>query len=169
MPIVQGVPTVLEPPEGYVVDFDNPRRQGVPEAYYVSGFGMALSFLFIAQRLYVRCFLTGGLQIDDGECFPRVPCYSTAVGLLQFIYLLARFCGLSACVLRLGHWDRHADNRIVLLIFSYASTSNVFTKTALMTWSWCNGCQWLLWSPPIQLDAQLHPILLARTTCDGWC
>lgn len=71
MPLVQGVPTVLEPPKGYVVDFDNPRRQGVPEAYYVSGFGMALSLLFIAQRLYVKFFLTGGVQIDDGECFPN--------------------------------------------------------------------------------------------------
>lgn len=69
MPIVQGVPTVLEPPKDYVVDFDNPRRQGVPEAYYVSGFGMALSFLFIAQRLYVKFFLTGGVQVDDGERF----------------------------------------------------------------------------------------------------
>ncbi|RSM19222.1 hypothetical protein CDV31_001898 [Fusarium ambrosium] len=49
MPMVQGVPTVLEPPKDYVVDFENPRRQGVPEAYYVSGFGMALSFLFIAE------------------------------------------------------------------------------------------------------------------------
>ncbi|KAJ4327041.1 hypothetical protein N0V84_002540 [Fusarium piperis] len=65
MPIVQGVLTVLEPPEGYVVDFDNPRRQGVPEAYYVSGFGMALSLLFITQRLYVKFFLTGGVQVDD--------------------------------------------------------------------------------------------------------
>ncbi|KAJ4133299.1 hypothetical protein NW754_016107 [Fusarium falciforme] len=65
MPLVQGVPTVLEPPKDYVVDFDNPRRQGVPEAYYVSGFGMVLSFLFIAQRLYVKFFLTGGVQVDD--------------------------------------------------------------------------------------------------------
>ncbi|WAO86599.1 Hypothetical protein NCS54_00387900 [Fusarium falciforme] len=65
MPLVQGVPTVLEPPKDYVVDFDSPRRQGVPEAYYVSGFGMVLSFLFIAQRLYVKFFLTGGVQVDD--------------------------------------------------------------------------------------------------------
>ncbi|KAF4999555.1 hypothetical protein FDECE_11476 [Fusarium decemcellulare] len=65
MSVVNGVPVVLPPPEDYVVDFDNPQRQGVPEAYYVAGFGMALSFLFLSQRLYVKLFLTGGMQIDD--------------------------------------------------------------------------------------------------------
>ena len=67
MPTIDGVPVLLPAPEGYVVDLDNPRRQGVPEAYYVSGFGMALSFLFFMQRLYVKIFLAGGLQLDDGE------------------------------------------------------------------------------------------------------
>ncbi|KAK1704547.1 integral membrane protein [Colletotrichum lupini] len=65
MPLVKGVVTVLPPPEGYVVNFDNPQRQAVPEAYYVAGFGTLLSVLLMAQRLYTKAFLIGRLQWDD--------------------------------------------------------------------------------------------------------
>ncbi|KXH25986.1 integral membrane protein [Colletotrichum nymphaeae SA-01] len=65
MPVVNGVVTVLPPPEGYVVDFDNPQRQAVSEAYYVAGFGTLLSLLLMAQRLYTKAFLIGRLQWDD--------------------------------------------------------------------------------------------------------
>ncbi|KAH8729502.1 hypothetical protein BGZ61DRAFT_415271 [Ilyonectria robusta] len=65
MPVTNGVETVLAAPEGYVVDFDHPQRQGVPQAYYVAGFGTAISLLFFAQRLYVKVCLAGGLLVDD--------------------------------------------------------------------------------------------------------
>ncbi|WQF84422.1 hypothetical protein CDEST_09436 [Colletotrichum destructivum] len=65
MPVVNGVITVLQPPDGYVVDFDNPQRQAVPEVYYVAGFGTFLSLLLMAQRLYTKAFLVGRLQWDD--------------------------------------------------------------------------------------------------------
>lgn len=67
MPVANGVETVLAAPEGYVVDFDHPQRQGVPQAYYVAGFGTAISLLFFAQRLYVKVCLAGGLLVDDCE------------------------------------------------------------------------------------------------------
>ncbi|KAL2883226.1 hypothetical protein SGCOL_001417 [Colletotrichum sp. CLE4] len=65
MPVVNGVITALPPPEGYVVNFDDPHRQAVPEAYYVAGFGTLLSILLMAQRLYTKAFLIGRLQWDD--------------------------------------------------------------------------------------------------------
>ncbi|KAF6806675.1 integral membrane protein [Colletotrichum sojae] len=65
MPIVNGVLTVLPAPEGYVVNFDNPQRRAVPEAFYVSGFGTFLSLLLMGQRLYTKAFLIGRLQLDD--------------------------------------------------------------------------------------------------------
>ncbi|GKT98067.1 integral membrane protein [Fusarium langsethiae] len=65
MTTIDGVMVLFPPPEGYVVDFDNPARQGVPDAYLVAGFGLAISFLFFMQRMYVKIFLTGGLQLDD--------------------------------------------------------------------------------------------------------
>lgn len=67
MPVTNGVETVLTAPEGYVIDFDHPQRQGVPQAYYVAGFGTAISLLFFAQRLYVKVRLAGGLLVDDCE------------------------------------------------------------------------------------------------------
>ncbi|PKS12463.1 hypothetical protein jhhlp_000669, partial [Lomentospora prolificans] len=65
MPVINGVTTPLEAPEGWVVDFDNPTRQAVPEAFYVSGFGLFFSIAFMAQRMYTKIFLSGGLQVDD--------------------------------------------------------------------------------------------------------
>ncbi|KXH63218.1 integral membrane protein [Colletotrichum salicis] len=65
MPVVNGVITVLPPPDGYVVNFDDPQRQAVPEAYYVAGFGTLLNVLLMAQRLYTKAFLIGRLQWDD--------------------------------------------------------------------------------------------------------
>ncbi|KAF4974674.1 hypothetical protein FZEAL_8445 [Fusarium zealandicum] len=117
MSIVNGVPVVLEPPEDYVVDFDNPQRQGVPEAYYVAGFGMAMSFLFIAQRMYVKIFLTGGVQIDDdlGHCNnSTMP--SQDVYLAAFIYIV---CG--------------SLSKVALLIFYLRLSPQRWFKTAV--WS----------------------------------
>jgi hypothetical protein len=54
MTTIDGVMVLLPPPEGYVVDFDNPARQGIPDAYFVAGFGLAISFLFFMQRMYVK-------------------------------------------------------------------------------------------------------------------
>ncbi|CAM1501952.1 Fc.00g039360.m01.CDS01 [Cosmosporella sp. VM-42] len=65
MPVVDGIATLLPAPEGYVIDFNNPQRQGVPDAYYVAAFGTALSVILMGQRLYVKLVLSGGLQIDD--------------------------------------------------------------------------------------------------------
>jgi hypothetical protein len=66
MPLTEGVLTILPAPEGYAVDFDNPRRQAVPHAYYIAGVGTVLSLLMVAQRLYTKIFVTGKLQLDDG-------------------------------------------------------------------------------------------------------
>ncbi|CAH0050885.1 unnamed protein product [Clonostachys solani] len=65
MTTINGVPVVLPAPDGYVVDFDNPQRTGVPDVYFIAGFGGALSLLFFGQRMYVKLFLAGGVQLDD--------------------------------------------------------------------------------------------------------
>lgn len=64
-PMVDGVPVALPPPEDYVVDFENPRRQSEYETYIVAGVGMALAFLFMCQRLYVKAFIRDKLGYDD--------------------------------------------------------------------------------------------------------
>ncbi|TDZ38608.1 hypothetical protein C8035_v005794 [Colletotrichum spinosum] len=65
MPNVSGVITALDPPAGYVVDFDNPRRRDVFETYVILGFGMFLALLFLLQRLYVKLVIRKKFGFDD--------------------------------------------------------------------------------------------------------
>jgi hypothetical protein len=91
MATTDGVITLLPPPEGYVVNFDNPTRQGEHEAYYIAGFGLAISFLFFMQRMYVKIFLAGGLQIDDSKF---TTCH----------FYLSSFLFVGCWVLGVGSW-----------------------------------------------------------------
>ncbi|KAH8178914.1 integral membrane protein [Sarocladium implicatum] len=65
MPIHKGVEVLALPPPDYEVDFDNPRREAVPVPYYVAAFGATLTLIFMAQRIFVKLRLSGGLQLDD--------------------------------------------------------------------------------------------------------
>ncbi|KAH8807861.1 hypothetical protein F5884DRAFT_881393 [Xylogone sp. PMI_703] len=65
MSVVNGVVVALPPPKGYHVDFDHPQRQSVTAAYCVSGVGMVLAFLFMAQRIYVKHFIRRNFAFDD--------------------------------------------------------------------------------------------------------
>ncbi|KAH7354252.1 hypothetical protein B0T11DRAFT_342368 [Plectosphaerella cucumerina] len=65
MSIVNGVLVAIPPPEGYVVDFDNPQRNSVLTTYVVATVGMVLAAAFVAQRLYVKAFIRNKLGIDD--------------------------------------------------------------------------------------------------------
>ncbi|KAK3367556.1 hypothetical protein B0H63DRAFT_83670 [Podospora didyma] len=62
---VNGVPVVMPPPEGYVVDFDNPERNSVTEAYWLFAVGNLLSLLFVLQRVYVKIFVQRRIQLED--------------------------------------------------------------------------------------------------------
>ncbi|EMR65430.1 putative integral membrane protein [Eutypa lata UCREL1] len=64
-PSINGVATLLPPPEGYKVNFNNPQRQYETEMYSVAAVGNLLMLLFLSQRLYTKIFLTKGLQLDD--------------------------------------------------------------------------------------------------------
>jgi hypothetical protein len=64
--IVNGVPVAIPPPDGYVVDFDNPQRNGVPAAYWMFGIGNFLMLLSVLQRVYVRIRIHKTVKIEDG-------------------------------------------------------------------------------------------------------
>jgi hypothetical protein len=66
MSLTNGVITAIPAPEGYVVNFDNPARQGNIAGYGVSAVGMVLAFLFMVQRLYVKVFIGRSFGLDDG-------------------------------------------------------------------------------------------------------
>ncbi|KIW80156.1 hypothetical protein Z517_06771 [Fonsecaea pedrosoi CBS 271.37] len=65
MAMVNGVLVAIHPPEGYVVDFENPQRRSLPAIYIIAGIGMFLALLFLAQRIYVRLRLFHALGLDD--------------------------------------------------------------------------------------------------------
>ncbi|VTO83655.1 unnamed protein product [Fusarium graminearum] len=64
-PVTNGVTTFLPPPEGYVVDFDNPQKQDAIEHYLVCAILGPIAFLFLVQRLYTKYFILGSWKIDD--------------------------------------------------------------------------------------------------------
>ncbi|KAF7554020.1 hypothetical protein G7Z17_g3227 [Cylindrodendrum hubeiense] len=120
MPMTNGVVTVLAAPEGYVVDFDHPQRQGVPQAYYVAGFGSAISLLFFAQRLYVKVCLAGGILVDDvllivsWDMYLAAPLY-VICGSLAKVALLIFYLRLSP-----QRWFKMATWAAIVLISGYS-------------------------------------------------
>jgi hypothetical protein len=64
-----GTVTALEPPAGYVSDFDNPQRQYVTAMYVISVIFTIITLFFVFQRYYVQLTVSKGLQIEDGTLF----------------------------------------------------------------------------------------------------
>ncbi|KAH6884932.1 hypothetical protein B0T10DRAFT_577330 [Thelonectria olida] len=62
---VNGVLVAIPPPDGYVVDFDNPQRNSVTATYVICGIGMTLALFFLLQRLYVKAFIRNTFGVDD--------------------------------------------------------------------------------------------------------
>jgi hypothetical protein len=65
--MTKGVLTLMPPPDGYDVDFDNPQRNGDVTCYCLTAVGAFLALLFLGQRLYVKAVLRKHLGIDDCE------------------------------------------------------------------------------------------------------
>lgn len=70
MAMVNGVPVAVPPPEGYEVDFDNPRRRLNVAGYCVVSIGCFLAFTFLLQRLYVQWYVRRKLEWEDSEFHP---------------------------------------------------------------------------------------------------
>jgi hypothetical protein len=66
LPVTNGVTTLLPPPEGYEVNFDNPRRNGDVTCYILTSVGSFLAICFLGQRLFVKGIVRKRLTYDDG-------------------------------------------------------------------------------------------------------
>lgn len=102
-PTVNGVEVLRLPPDGYVVDFDNPDRKYVWEHYLIFGILGPLAFIALCQRFYVKQFLWKGLSLDDCRLPPP------DIGLIAFCFcfclppvFFSSFLGGYA-----GAWDGH--------------------------------------------------------------
>jgi hypothetical protein len=63
-PVVQGVEVFMAPPEGYVVDFENPQQHTALVSYILAGVGMVMAMIFFIQYLYVKLWLMQVLDIE---------------------------------------------------------------------------------------------------------
>jgi hypothetical protein len=72
---VNGIQTIIPPPNGYEVDFANPQRRLVTETYILFILENIIALCFLVQRLYTKIRLMKQFQIDDGiapeECQRR--------------------------------------------------------------------------------------------------
>ncbi|EJT71721.1 hypothetical protein GGTG_10975 [Gaeumannomyces tritici R3-111a-1] len=64
-PVVNGVTVFIPPPEGYIVDFSNPRRQSALEHYLVAGILGPIALVALCQRIYTKIYLGAGFKVDD--------------------------------------------------------------------------------------------------------
>lgn len=62
---INGTIVALAPPDGYEVDFDNPKRNLLVANYVVMAVGLSLSLIFLAQRIFVKTHVHRGLALDD--------------------------------------------------------------------------------------------------------
>jgi len=63
---VNGTITIIPPPPGYVVNFENPPRRLATECYILFIVENAIAIVFLVQRLYTKIRLMKQFQIDDG-------------------------------------------------------------------------------------------------------
>lgn len=66
LPLTDGIRTMLSPPDGYVVHFDDPLQRKALENYLILGIGGTLATGALLQRYYTKRYLSGGLGFDDG-------------------------------------------------------------------------------------------------------
>ncbi|KAL0938517.1 uncharacterized protein CTRU02_205127 [Colletotrichum truncatum] len=149
MPLIgSGVPA-RTPPDGYVVDFNNPQREAVPEAFWVAGVGAFLSLLLMAQRLYTKAFLVGRLQWDDA--FLIVAWLASIATITLGIHMFAR----GAAGVHIWEMPMERYHIFVVDIFLAATIYIIcgsFSKVSLLIfYSRLSPQKWFRWSVWITL------------------
>lgn len=109
---VNGTETLIPPPEGYVVDFENPKQQFVIRSYTVASVEMFLAFLFLLQRLYTKVVIMKAFQLEDGKSSNNFEMRQVTKRPAVFVIIAWAFCmGTQVCLLLgMGHGaiGRHA-------------------------------------------------------------
>lgn len=111
LPTVNGVPVVMPPPPGYVVDFENPQRNSVTEAYWMCAIGNFLCLLFILQRVYVRAVVQRTFHWED---------VSLGVAYVFSVVLQALIVrGFARGILGIHSWEMPIDKFVLFLEVLY--------------------------------------------------
>lgn len=70
-PVINGTEVIIEPPEGYHVDFAHPMYDtfAIHSHYWAFGLEFPVAFFFLLQRMYTSLFVRREFQIDDCKCY----------------------------------------------------------------------------------------------------
>ncbi|RYO75447.1 hypothetical protein DL766_002534 [Monosporascus sp. MC13-8B] len=152
MSVVNGVTVVMPPPEGYVVDFENPQRQYVQQYHGVYIGGMTVMFFFVAQNLYafgiqaavfniVTCFAKMSILLYYRQLSPqkwwRRSVYAISTVVIGYCTALF-FAVLFACKPIEKAWDvtiRGGSCINVLAMFKSTAALGILTDLAMLVWA----------------------------------
>ncbi|KAI8406202.1 hypothetical protein FOFC_13671 [Fusarium oxysporum] len=73
-PSINGTEVFRLPPEGYIVNFDNPKQQYALEHYLIFGIGAPIAFIALLQRFYTNIRLRKKIEVDDSSIAQRGMC-----------------------------------------------------------------------------------------------
>ncbi|KAI5460206.1 hypothetical protein BGZ63DRAFT_415562 [Mariannaea sp. PMI_226] len=128
-PVTDGVETLLPPPKGYVVNFDNPRQQKDLDHYLVFAIGGTLSLMALGQRFYTKLFLSKGLQLDDGFMFLAWICAIVTQAMLTYSIAQGGMCA-HAWEMPLTRFEQYSV--ITYITAPVYQLCNSFTKLSLL-------------------------------------
>ncbi|KAH8662482.1 hypothetical protein BX600DRAFT_466439 [Xylariales sp. PMI_506] len=103
--IIDGIPVAMAPPPGYVVDFDNPKRNSVTAAYWLFGVGNLVTILFVAQRVYVRAFVQRHILWED-VCLFVAYVFSIVLQVLIILSFAGGFMGTHTWEMPLSQFEQ---------------------------------------------------------------
>ncbi|CAN9436629.1 unnamed protein product [Alternaria alternata] len=101
---VNGVITAIPPPDGYEVNFANPQRRLLTEAYVIFTVENILALMFLGQRLYTKVRLMKQFQIDDAFVILGWACSVGTQGIL--------ITGFSTGSMGVHAWEIPIENRL---------------------------------------------------------
>ncbi|EOA90941.1 uncharacterized protein SETTUDRAFT_102236 [Exserohilum turcica Et28A] len=156
MPNVNGTITIMPPPEGYVVNFENPQRRLTTASYTLFIVENILALLFLAQRLYTKIHLMKQFQIDDVLIIIAWMC-SVATQALLIVGFVSVVIGVHAWEISIQQYGYYSR-----VCFQMAVWTTVFICAGAYTaifFSLVFACK--------PIAASWNPLLLATATCSN--
>ncbi|KAK7994649.1 hypothetical protein PG991_016237 [Apiospora marii] len=146
-PEADGTRVLLTPPPGYIVDLDNPQRNGDVGIYWCYAIGSALALVFLAQRLYTRIVFDGGLQWDDGETDIQSNVFGQATQLILVYEFAAAIEGVHGWELPIPKYESFlllswVSPPLYVLAGSFAKMSLLVVFLRLAPSGWFKVCSW---------------------------
>ncbi|KAF2120045.1 hypothetical protein BDV96DRAFT_539743 [Lophiotrema nucula] len=144
--ITKGVATFLPPPDGYEVDFENPKRNGDVTCYWLTGVGSILALLFLGQRLYVKGIVRRRLSFDDGLLIVAW-LFSTAIQALIVRAFAFQYVGVHAWEIPFTKFQEYYRFAVYIHTIVYAPPT-ALTKMVLLLFYFQlqNQAKWFLWA-----------------------